>query len=204
MYSRYAGPVRPGRRTQRLAVALVVAVAVGALLAGCAERPQFGTTSNRGAVTEFANPVPIETFSGSTADGGVFDSAAYRGRVLVVNLWYANCPPCRREAPDLVALSRQFRDDGVQFVGINTRDTAGTAQAFEATFGIPYPSILDAQDGAAQLALSRSSAVAPNATPTTLVLDGQGRVTARILGEIPDRSILESLIETALEGEQAP
>ena len=167
-------------------------------LTGCVERPDLGTTSNSGAVTEFAAPVPVGAFSGTTTDGGTFDSNDYRGRVLVVNIWYVNCPPSRREAPDLKALAEHFVDDGVQFIGINTRDSAATARSFEDAFGIGYPSILDARSGAAQLELSRSDTVAPNATPTTLVIDRRGRVTARILGQVPDRSILQSLVESAL------
>jgi hypothetical protein len=58
-------------------------------------------------------------------------------------------------------------------------------------FGITYPSIID-QDGQAQLAFAAQ--VPPNAVPTTLILDAQGRVAARILGQLKDPSILSTLI----------
>lgn len=44
--------------------------------------------------------------------------------------------------------------------------------------------------------------VAPNAVPTTLVLDTKGRLSARIFGRIPDSSVLDALIKTALEPEE--
>jgi hypothetical protein len=80
----------------------------------------------------------------------------------------------------------------VNFLGVNVRDQAATAISFNERFGITFPSIMD-QDGKAQLAFS--SQVPPNAVPTTLILDAQGRVAARILGQIKDASILSTLIE---------
>jgi hypothetical protein len=80
-------------------------------------------------------------------------------------------------------------------VGINVRDQAATAASFNSTFGISYPTLTD-QNGSIQLAFS--SSVPPNAVPTTLILDAQGRVAARILGALADRSILVSLIDSVL------
>ncbi|MGA1033366.1 MAG: TlpA family protein disulfide reductase, partial [Aquiluna sp.] len=121
---------------------------------------------------------------------------ALEGFVVVMNWWYAACAPCRAEAPDMAALSEEFADQGVQFVGVNVRDTAETALAFDRNFGITYPSIMDAQSGAVSLAFS--GVVSPQAVPTTLVIDREGRVSARILGRI-DKSILRELIETVVE-----
>ena len=81
------------------------------------------------------------------------------------------------------------------FLGVNTYDAAEFAGLFEEKFGIGYPSVLDAQNASVQLAFSGS--VAPNAVPTTLVMDAQGRVAARISGLL-DKSILSALIDTAL------
>ncbi len=117
------------------------------------------------------------------------------GVVTVMNWWYAACAPCRDEAPDLVDLSEEFADEGVQFIGVNVRDTASTALAFARNFGVTYPSIMDAQSGAVSLAFT--GVVTPQAVPTTLVIDADGRVSSKILGRI-DKSILSELIETAI------
>ena len=71
---------------------------------------------------------------------------------------------------------------------------APVRQAFERTFGITYPSVQDTQ-GAIQLAMTQY--VPLQAVPTTLVLDRQGRVAARILGAA-EKSTLKALIDTAL------
>jgi thiol-disulfide isomerase/thioredoxin len=116
--------------------------------------------------------------------------------VVVVNFWYAACPPCRAEAPDLKALDEQFSPDGVVFIGVNVRDSAPTAAAFAATFDIAYPSILDATDRNVLSAFAGQ--IAPGAVPTTIILDREGRVAARIVGLIPSRTTLATLIEDAL------
>jgi hypothetical protein len=63
---------------------------------------------------------------------------------------------------------------------------------------VTFPSVLDRDTGSVLLAFSKT--VPPKATPTTLVIDKQGRVAARILGAIPDKSILDSLISDAVAG----
>jgi hypothetical protein len=79
---------------------------------------------------------------------------------------------------------------------VNIYDQAPTALSFADEFGVTYPSILDANDGAVRLAFAGQ--VAPNAVPTTLVLDRQGRVTARISGLLTEPSVLRSMISDAL------
>ena len=135
------------------------------------------------------------TITGTATAGGEVDSSAWRGEVVVVNLWYAGCGPCRAEAPDLVATAAEHPD--VRFLGINTLDSAATAQAFEREYAITWPSVLDAGSKSAVLALH--GATSPQAVPTTLVLDRQGRVAARVLGRV-DPGILDPMI-TRVVGE---
>jgi thiol-disulfide isomerase/thioredoxin len=197
------------RETARaLSIGLVV-VLVGSLalsLMGCTQDPlaeQFRSGDNKnyiagdGTVTEYSigSRPGFEPFSGVTESGGQLDSAAFEGQVIVMNWWYSACAPCRAEAPDLAALSDEFLDEGVQFIGVNVRDTAETALAFDRNFGITFPSLMDAQTGSVSLAFS--GLVSPQAVPTTLVIDKTGKVTARILGKI-EASILRTLIRSAV------
>jgi peroxiredoxin len=182
-----------------------------ALLAGCSANDplaaQYREGSNKGfiagdgSVTEIdesARGGPID-FGGTLEDGSAVTSADYLGEVVVVNFWYASCAPCRAEAPDLQDLHAQFTGQGAEFLGVNVRDQAANAIAFNNSFDITYPSVMDVQDGQMQLAFSGS--IPPNAVPTTLVLDAQGRVAARILGQVSTPSILETLIrDTIAEG----
>ena len=123
-------------------------------------------------------------------------SADYLGQVLVVNFWAGYCAPCRVEAPELEKLSTKWADKGASFVGVNTYDEPATAQAFARTYGVTYPSLIDADSGAVQLAFAGN--VPPSALPTTIVLDAQGRVAARILGQLEAASILDAIVKTVI------
>lgn len=182
---------------------MVGLIAAGALLlAGCSSDPlaeQYREGSGKnyiagdGTVAEFAPDQRGEpvSFGGTTVDGGEFDSADALGEVTVVNFWYAGCAPCRVEAPILQAVHEAYADE-VTFVGVNVRDQAGTARPFEEDYGITYPSILDVDEGRVQFAFAGKVPAA--AVPTTLVLDQEGRVAARILGQIEDESILDTIV----------
>lgn len=197
---------QPPRRTRRPVLALLAAGVV--LLAGCtatdplAEQYRSGTgqgyISGDGAYTVIAEEERGEpvTFEGQIETGETVSSEDYRGEVLVVNFWYAGCPPCRAEAADLEAIWQQFQPDGVEFLGVNIYDQAPTALAFAEEFGVTYPSILDANDGSTRLAFAGQ--VAPNAVPTTLVLDRSGRVAARISGLLTEPSTLRAMITDTL------
>ena len=139
---------------------------------------------------------PIE-FEGLTESGETVSRADYEGQVLVVNFWYADCPPCRAEAPDFVALSSQYADAGASFLGVNIYDSAERALSFAREFDVEYPSLLDSQSGEVRLAFAGE--VPPKAVPTTFVLDQEGRIAARILGQLQDRSILDTIVGDVIE-----
>lgn len=183
-----------------------LAAATILLLSACASDPladDYKTTdqnyvSGDGSVTEY--PIadrgePVD-FEAQTDYGDSVSSEDYRGEVLVVNFWYAGCPPCRVEAPDLAELSELFDGDGATFLGVNTRDQAPQSLKFAEEFGIAYPSVIDA--GTGNMLLAFAGTVGTNAVPTTLVIDKQGRVAARFLGLIEAPSTLKTLIREAI------
>lgn len=208
MTSTHSSTLSRARRTVTAVMAAGVVLAAAASLAACSSDPladQYRAGSGKnyiagdGSVTEIApenRGEPID-FSGTTIDDEQLASQDLVGQVVVVNFWYAGCAPCRKEAPDLEAVNQAQVVTGapVTFVGINVRDQAATAASFNSTFGISYPTLTD-QNGSIQLAFS--SSVPPNAVPTTLILDAEGRVAARILGALADRSILTSLIDSVV------
>ena len=178
------------------------------LISGCASgtdglSQQFRNGDNKnyiqgdGTISEWAmssRQAPV-VWKGVPENGGVLGSANLTGVVTVLNFWYAGCAPCRAESKDLVALSEEFAKQHVQFIGVNVRDTASTAKAFERNFGVTYPSIIDNNTGSVVLAFT--GIVSPQAVPTTLVIDKQGRVSSRILGRI-EKGTLKALIETVV------
>ncbi|AYG05358.1 TlpA family protein disulfide reductase [Gryllotalpicola protaetiae] len=199
-------------KARRLAASILSVVVAVTVLSGCtatALQSQYENGDNKGyisgtGVTEIkpADRKDPVSFSGTTDQGTSFSTADHAGDVIVVNFWYAGCPPCRLEAKSLQKLNVQFEGKGVDFVGVNTRDDKASAASYDKTFGVTYPSILDASKGRVQLAFSGT--YRPNATPTTIILDKQGRVAARIEGPVNDQPSTVSTLIDAARGERAP
>lgn len=209
--NRASGQAHGRARTRLAALALPLAGAL--LLAGCGGggenlSKQWSESSEKGYVAGDGSSVsivpsertePVE-YSGETETGETFGSDDTIGGVTVVNFWYAGCAPCRAEAPDLVAAYEEFAPQGVHFVGVNTRDQVEQARQFSEQFGIEYPSIMDSPGGR-EVQRAFAGQVPLNAVPTTLVLDTEGRVAHRVLGQLAGESQLRTLItETLAEG----
>jgi thiol-disulfide isomerase/thioredoxin len=160
------------------------ALAVVLGLSGCAQedalakQAKAGDNKNYvagdGSVTEFAaadrkSPTDIH---GKLFDGTTVTAGDFQGKVTVLNFWFAACAPCRVEAPSLEALHQEFKSQGVQFYGVNLRDEAATADAFDKTFNLTYPSFND-KEGAVLLAVS--GLVPPGAVPGASCLPGPWR-----------------------------
>ncbi len=131
--------------------------------------------------------------------GDPIDTAKWVGDIVVVNTWYAACPPCRAESADLSKVALDRKAEGVRFIGLNRVDSAGAAQAFERTYDVQYPSIADSS-GAVTAQLQ--GVVPVKATPTTVVLDREGRVAARILGGT-DATTLNTILSDVIGDTEA-
>lgn len=194
----------PGRALLPRAATLLV---VAAVLGGCAQQvdagqPVTGDVAEQGYVSgdgtttilPEAQRLPAPELEGVTLDGQPWALGDRAGEVVVLNVWASWCAPCRAEAPDLQEVYDEVRDDGVQFVGLNTRDSQAAAEAFVDRFDITYPNVVDT-DGKLQLLFHET--LPPAAIPSTLVIDQAGRVAARAIGGV-DRSRLLGMIEPIL------
>jgi thiol-disulfide isomerase/thioredoxin len=136
----------------------------------------------------------VVTLSGTTVDGAPWSTAAdAKGKVVVVNVWGSWCGPCVDETPHLQQVWSSLSAAGkpVQFVGIDIKESPANAAAFLKANGITYPSLSDSASGGQPMLALQGRA---SATPTTLVLDRQGRIAARVLGATT-ASTLNGLID---------
>jgi len=180
----------------------VLVVAAALLLAGCTAQDGIagqdggGYISGDGTVLQIPadEREEVPAWGGETSHGETVDSADLDG-VVVLNFWYAGCPPCRVEAPDLEEVAQEY-GDRITFLGVNVRDSAATANSFEREFGVSYDSILDVSTRDVLSAFAGE--VPPSAVPTTLVLDAEGRVAARISGRVPSATTLADLVDDVL------
>jgi thiol-disulfide isomerase/thioredoxin len=98
----------------------------------------------------------------------------------VVNFWGTWCAPCQAEAQGFAALAKADAAKGVSFLGIDEKDNAAAARAFNRQHGVTYPSIVDTS---ASLLLAFPGAV-PATTPTTILVSGSGHILAKVTGTI--------------------
>ncbi|MBM7518190.1 TlpA disulfide reductase family protein [Nocardioides nitrophenolicus] len=184
--------------------AVVAALAGVALLAsGCS---RIGGTGDLEYINGDQQVVSVDSgkrqqplaISGTTVQGDPLDIADLRGKVVVLNVWWSGCGPCRSEMPMLVEAEDELakdQPDQVAFVGINIRDLAPeTAAAFERDRGVDYPSLYDPGSET----LLDMGKYAPYAPPATLVLDRAGRVAALINGPVPSKTTLTTIVEDTL------
>jgi thiol-disulfide isomerase/thioredoxin len=156
-----------GRRWAAAVAAFAVLVGLAGCEAGVPVTPDtfrvFGPAQREAAPDLFG-----ELLDG----GGTYAPTVHAGKVVVINFWASWCAPCVSEAPELEAVYAAHKDGGVAFLGINVRDERDSARAF-ARQHTTYPSIVDTSSR-----LVLGFAVHPNAIPSTIVLDRQGRVAA--------------------------
>ncbi len=141
-------------------------------------------------------PAPVLT--GTDLNGEQVDTATWKGSPGVINVWASWCAPCRAEAPELVAVSEKNPD--VNFLGLDTRDSDAPARAFVEKFGISYPNLPDPNG---QLVLEFSDSLPPQAIPSTLLIDAQGRVAGRFLGAVEAGELDAALQDLLAETEKA-
>ncbi len=191
------GRARTGwRASLLLAVLLALTACTGAGEGG--DEVSEGFVSGDGSITQIA-PDQREAapeLSGPTLEGGTFDLADHQGEVVVLNVWASWCAPCRAEAPDLVAAADRTADLA-QFVGLNAKeDNPDAERAYLRAFEVDYPNV---DDPTGDLQLRFADNLPPMAIPSTLVIDGEGRVAARILGPISEGTLVD-LVTDVSEG----
>lgn len=173
-------------RAHRLAPALVVGALLTGALAGCTDGPPPGEEVP-GVRTGVTLPAPEDREPAPAArevqvlgedDGTMLSLSDYAGEVVVLNFWASWCGPCREEQPDLNEAAAALEGLPVSFLGVNIDDTVPNAMAHVREFEIPYPSLFDPSVAYA----AEFGAVGPRSIPTTIMIDHEGRVAARLFG----------------------
>lgn len=190
------------RLTGALTAALLLVGASACTTTGADEQrrsaSQQGYVATKDNLTRIApaDRKPVPTVSGTSLDGLPLSTADYAGKVLVINVWGAWCPPCREEGPALQAASVATKGRA-QFIGISSRDLSVTQpQAYVRAQDITYPSIFD-PNGTTLLAFAGT--LPPTAIPSTLIIDAKGRLAARVLGTITQIT-LEDMVNDVADG----
>jgi thiol-disulfide isomerase/thioredoxin len=177
-------------------VAVVVVVASGRSESESSNPPEASGGAEASAAKGLPRPLAENAAqAGELQDGGretlEAKLADLDGHPVVVNQWGSWCPPCRAEFP-FFAESAQAHLDDVAFLGVDIQDDRGAAEDFLADFPTPYPHVFD-QDTEAVMSLEWQGV-----SPTTWLIDEQGKVVHQRPGAYASRDELEADIDRFL------
>jgi cytochrome c biogenesis protein CcmG, thiol:disulfide interchange protein DsbE len=127
----------------------------------------------------------------SDMDGAEHSLVDYHGQVVLVNLWATWCPPCKAEMPTLEAYYQAHLTDGFITVAINDGDPTDSVSSFVKQYNLSFPVLLDPTYQATDHAFKTRN------LPSSFVIDREGNVRLRWVGEI-DRASLEKYVTPLL------
>lgn len=177
-----------GTRRRRAVPCLSAALAAVLALSACAggteiqtggEEDRFISGDGSATVFEAGERDAAPEVTGTTFDGDALSLSDYEGEILVLNVWASWCGPCRAEQPVLDEVHAEYGDLGVDFLGVNIKDNETAAVAYTNSKGVLYPSLYD-QPG--EIPQAFRDTVPPRAIPSTLVIDPDGNIAARVIG----------------------
>ena len=128
----------------------------------------------------------------ATLSGETFSTSDLRGKVVLVSFWATSCVACVKEMPKMVETYKKYAPRGYEMVAVAmSYDHPGQVAEFTQRRALPF-----------KVALDTTGAIARGfgdirITPTTFVLDRQGRVLKQYLGE-PDWAEFHGLLDKAL------
>ena len=137
------------------------------------------------------SPAPDVQFT--KLDGSPFRLKDLRGRVVLLNFWATWCIPCRSEIPSLSAMQKDFEARGLSVIGVSYDDTADLIQDFQKDIPQSYQIVLGGREVGSQMPASP--------LPTTYIIDRQGNVRDKLIGE-RSRAAFEAIIKPLLDESQ--
>ena len=152
---------------------------------------------NRPAAGYITLTQPVLDAENRANTGAPIKLGDYSGKVLLVNLWATWCGPCRMETPELVKLNKEFKDRGVEMIGLSTEDPDASAQSvqeFVRAYNVDY------QIGWAKREVALALMQGKTNIPQSFIIARDGRILKRFIGFNPQTTPaqLKQALEQAL------
>lgn len=193
-----------------IAILLIVATLAAACNSAAPPRPIEDSTLTASAsraqrTIPERDPKEIEAASNvaiTKLDGGAFKLSDFRGKVMVVDFWATYCPPCVRQVPQLAELSKKYRNQGLEVIGLTADDKADQEQVvkFLKNAGVDYTVGYDNQWVSSAFLKGTEDETGAPPIPQLFVISRDGRVVEHLIGDSPQRGIahLERVVNQQL------
>ena len=133
-----------------------------------------------------ANSMVAPDFSLADLDGNTITLQQMKGKVVLLNFWGTWCGPCRKEIPDFINLSKKYKKDGLEIVGITlTSGPPENIKAFADKWGINYKLLTDIKGNETQTITAlygQATGKRITGIPTTFIIDREGIIQKRYVG----------------------
>lgn len=183
---------------KRLAVGKIgLSLALVALLTFLVSATHIAAVPAPGSANGQSNPASAPDFELTDLTGKTISLSDYKGKVLFLNFWATWCPPCREEIPDFVEAYSENREKGFEILGISV-DTKSRAvvSEFVAKYKINYPVVLESRAKTQQLIDDYEPG---QFIPTTIIIDKQGRIRHKQVGQMDKVTLLKYFRQYAAE-----
>ncbi len=108
----------------------------------------------------------------------------YRGKGVIINFWATYCPPCEEEMPYLERAYKQYKNQGIEILGINADEPTRLVNQFASAKNLSFPILLDRNGVVVEKYQVQN-------LPITFVVDGNGEIVKIVYGELSEEKIAE-------------
>ncbi len=161
---------------------ILITLILSSLIFGCGKKEKVESNKNNGNVFPVISVQPrdglVPDFSWNGADGKAINFDSFRKEVTLVNFWATWCSPCKKELPDLVAISEEFAPKGVKVIGISTdkgTNVVSEVNEFVTENKVTYVNIVD--NGELESAFGNIRGL-----PTTFLVNKEGKIVDKFVG----------------------
>ncbi len=129
-------------------------------------------------------------FTLSTLDGGVVQLSGFKGKVVLLDFWAEWCGPCKKAAPTVISLYKNYKDKGLRVFGINLDDIKDIdkVRSYVKNENVPYPILLEGFPAANKYSVS--------GIPKFVLIDKNGKIAFEVTGALDN---LESILKVNIE-----